>query len=203
MIAYVRGTVMALAPTTAVLDVGGVGLELQCAPGTLADLRLGQPSTLAAALVVREDDMTLYGFADEDERTVFQLLQTVSGVGPRLAQSLLAVHRPDDLRRAVATEDVAALMKVSGVGRKGAQRLVLELKDRLGAPSSGAVDLTDGPGSSPAGAAWQASVHSALVGLGWTTRDADTAVVAVAEELGPDADVSGALRAALRTLDRA
>jgi Holliday junction DNA helicase RuvA len=203
MIAYVRGTVTVLSPSAAVLDVGGIGLELQCAPGTLAELRLGQTSTLAASLVVREDDLTLYGFADEDERSAFEILQTVSGVGPRLAQSLLAVHRPDELRRAVATEDVAALMKVSGVGRKGAQRLVLELKDRLGAPLGGSVDLTDEAAVTASGPVWQGSVHSALVGLGWSARDADSAVAAVAEELGADVDVATALRAALRTLDRA
>ena len=203
MIAYVRGTVTVLTPSAAVLDVGGIGLELQCAPGTLAELRLGQASTLAASLVVREDDLTLYGFADEDERSVFEILQTVSGVGPRLAQSLLAVHRPDELRRAVATEDVTALMKVSGVGRKGAQRLVLELKDRLGAPAGGAVDLTEGSVAGATGPAWQGSVHSALVGLGWSARDADAAVASVAEDLAPDTEVATALRAALRTLDRA
>ena len=203
MIAYVRGTVTVLTPSAAVVDVGGIGLELQCAPGTLAELRLGQTSTLAASLVVREDDLTLYGFADEDERSVFEILQTVSGVGPRLAQSLLAVYRPDELRRAVATEDVAALMKVSGVGRKGAQRLVLELKDRLGAPTGGSVDLTDEAVPAASGPAWQGSVHSALVGLGWSSRDADAALAAIAEDLPADADVSTALRAALRSLDRA
>ena len=127
MIAYVRGSVASVGAGSAVVDVGGIGLELQCAPGTLAELRVGHQATLAATLVVREDSMTLYGFADEDERSAFEILQTVSGVGPRLAQSVLAALTPDALRRAVATDDLTALMKVSGVGRKGAQRLVLEL----------------------------------------------------------------------------
>ncbi|MEJ7727522.1 MAG: Holliday junction branch migration protein RuvA, partial [Actinomycetes bacterium] len=106
MIAFVDGQVAALAPDGAVLVVGGVGLALQCTPGTLARLRVGERTRLATALVVREDSLTLYGFVDEDERTTFELLQTASGVGPRLAQAMLAVHAPDDLRRAVATEDL-------------------------------------------------------------------------------------------------
>jgi Holliday junction DNA helicase RuvA len=201
VIAYVRGPVAAVGPGSAVIEVGGLGLELQCAPSTIAELRLGQTATLAASLVVREDSLTLFGFADEDERQVFETLQTVTGVGPRLAQSLLAVHRPDSLRRAVAGDDVAALMKVPGVGRKGAQRLVLELKDRLGAPTG--TDLGAPSTSSHDGPVWQGQVHAALVGLGWSTREADTAVAAVAEEVEPDADVATVLRAALRTLDRA
>ena len=199
MIAYVRGSVASVGLTTAVVDVGGVGLELQCAPATLADLRVGQQASLAAALVVREDSLTLYGFADDDERSVFEILQTVTGVGPRLAQAMLAVHSPDSLRRAVLADDVTALMKVSGVGRKGAQRLVLELKDRLGAPSGEVVDLS----SSYAGPAWQGPVHAALVGLGWSTREAEAAVAAVAPEFGADAAVGDVLKAALRSLDRA
>ena len=133
VIAFVSGRVAALAPDGAVVEVGGVGLAVQCTPGTLAALRLGEQAHLPTSLVVREDSLTLYGFADEDERVVFELLQTASGVGPRLAQAMLAVHDPDTLRRAVATEDLAALMQVPGIGRKGAQRIVLELKDRLGA----------------------------------------------------------------------
>jgi Holliday junction DNA helicase RuvA len=200
VIAYVRGSVASLGLTTAVVDVGGIGLELQCAPGTLADLRVGQAATLSASLVVREDSLTLYGFADEDERSIFEILQTVTGVGPRLAQAMLAVHSPDALRQAVATDDVTALMKVSGVGRKGAQRLVLELKDRLGAPSGGVVDLSGT--TSHDGPAWSGPVHAALVGLGWSTREADAALAAIAPDVEVDADVSTVLRAALRSLDR-
>jgi holliday junction DNA helicase RuvA len=200
MISFVRGTVASVGATTAVVDVGGIGLELQCTPATLGDLRVGHAASLPATLVVREDSMTLYGFADSDERSVFELLQTVTGVGPRLAQSLLSVLSPDQLRVAVATEDLTALTRVPGVGRKGAQRLVLELKDRLGAPS-GVVDLARVSGS--AGPAWQGQVHAALVGLGWSPREADSAVEAVAGEVADDADVATVLRAALRTLDRA
>ncbi len=200
MIAFVRGHVVSAGASTAVLDVCGVGYELQCTPRTLASLRVGHEATLAATMVVREDSMTLFGFADSDERAVFEKLQSVTGVGPRLAQALLAAHTPDSLRLAVATEDVKALTRVSGVGTKGAQRLVLELKDKLGAPSGAIVDLTPGSGAGPV---WQGQVHSALVGLGWSAREADDAVAAVAEEAAPDADVATVLRLALRSLDRA
>jgi Holliday junction DNA helicase RuvA len=200
VISFVRGTVASVGATTAVVDVGGIGLELQCTPAMLGELRVGHAASLPATLVVREDSMTLYGFADADERSVFELLQTVTGVGPRLAQSLLSVLSPDAQRVAVATEDLTALTRVPGVGRKGAQRLVLELKDRLGAPS-GVVDL--GRGGAVSGPAWQGQVHAALVGLGWSPKEADAAVEAVRDEVADDADVATVLRAALRALDRA
>src|ERR1700728_3335812 len=135
MIAHLDGTVCGLAPDGAVIEVGGVGLLVQCTPGTLAGLRMGERAKVATSLTVREDALTLYGFATEDERNVFELLQTASGVGPRLALAMLAVHDPDALRRAVAAEDVKALTMVPGIGNKVAQRIILEMKDRLGAPS--------------------------------------------------------------------
>jgi Holliday junction DNA helicase RuvA len=203
VIASVRGCVTALAPDAALVEVGGVGLSVQCTPGTLARLRVGETVRLPTALVVREESLTLYGFAEEDERVVFELLQTASGVGPRLAQAMLAVHSPDALRRAVATEDLAALTQVPGIGRKGAQRIVLELRDRLGAP-------VGAPGRGIAGAglvpAWRDQLHAALVHLGWAAREADEAVaiVAPAADASDDPpDVAALLRAALRTLDRA
>lgn len=204
MIAYVRGQVTAVRPTEAVVDVGGIGMALHCTPATTASLRLGEVAQLAASLVVREDSLTLYGFADEDEKTVFELLQTASGVGPRLAQAMLSVHSPDDLRRAVATEDLVALTKVPGIGRKGAQRIVIELKDKLGLPGAGP-SLAAAPSAQASGAAdWQVQVHEALLGLGWSTREADRAVETVATELNGDTDldVSTLLRKALRTLAR-
>ena len=202
MIAYVRGLVTDLRADVAVIEVGGaagaIGLELICGPGTLAQLREGQQATLAAALIVREDSLTLYGFTDDDERTVFDVLQTVSGVGPRLAQAALSVHRPDALRKAVATDDLVALMKIPGVGRKGAQRMALELKDRLGPPLGGA----SAGGLQPAATGWAEQVHAGLVALGWSPRDADSAVVTVAASADQDADVSTLLRLALQSLDR-
>jgi holliday junction DNA helicase RuvA len=198
VIAFVRGTVAAVHLDSAVVEVGGVGLQVLCTPSTLATLRTGDQARLPTSMVVREDSLTLFGFADEDERSLFELLQTASGVGPKLAQAMLAVHGPDELRRAVAGDDLAALTKVPGIGRKGAQRIVLELKDRIGAvtPSSGAE--TARPGAD--GAEWRDQVHQALLGLGWSTRDAESAVDAVTDQAGDAPDVSVLLRAALRTL---
>jgi holliday junction DNA helicase RuvA len=203
VIAFVRGTVADVTLGSAVVEVGGVGLELVCTPNTLATLRVGAPATLPTSMVVREESLTLFGFLDEDEKTCFELLQTASGVGPKLAQAMLAVHRPDELRRAVAAEDVKTLTTVPGIGQKGAQRIILELKDRIGVPG------TVGPGRvAPAAApqdAWRAQVHAGLVGLGWSAKEADKAVETVAPDAGDTAapDVAGLLRAALRTLSKA
>jgi Holliday junction DNA helicase RuvA len=207
MIAHLTGPVAAVAPEGAVIEVGGVGLLVQCTPGTLAGLRLGEQARLATTLVVREDALTLYGFATDDERNTFELLQTASGVGPRLAQAMLAVLSPDALRRAVAAEDLATLTSVPGIGRKGAQRIVLELAGRLGAPAEVGVPASAAP-TAPAGPLWQEQVRAGLVSLGWQGREADQAIAAVepdlaahAEEAG-DVNVAIALRAALRVLGR-
>ena len=206
MIAFVSGRVAALAPDGAVVEVGGVGLTVQCTPGTLAALRIGEQAHLPTSLVVREESLTLYGFADEDERVVFELLQTASGVGPRLAQAMLAVHDPDTLRRAVASEDLATLVQVPGIGRKGAQRIVLELKDRLGAVR-GSTTTVRRSGAVYGG--WRDQLHGALLGLGWSGREADEGVAAAApygEEAtaaGDAPDVGALLKVALRSLSRA
>ena len=207
MIDFIRGDVRQVAATHIVVDVGGMGLRLQATPATIAELREGETRQFPASLIVREDAWTLYGFADVDERSVFEVLQTVSGVGPRLAQGMLAALRPDALRQIVATEDIAALTQVPGIGKKGAQRLVLELKDKLGAPSIGSSAAREAVGGDPAQTgAWQSQVHAALVGLGWGIRDADAALTAVAEEFGEDADsaeIAVLLRAALQSMGRA
>lgn len=201
MIASVRGRVLHLGLTNAVVEVGGVGLELQCTPDTLAGLRHGQEVLLPTSLVVREDSLTLFGFADDDERQLFELVQTASGVGPKLAQAMLAVLRPDVLRAAVAGEDVRTLTTVPGIGQKGAQRIILELKDRIGVPTGVASAPTPAVGAVPA---WQGQVHAGLVGLGWTPKEADKAVAAVAPEAeqAPEPDVATLLRSALRSLSR-
>lgn len=201
MIAFVSGQVAALAPDAAVIEVGGVGMQVLCAPGTLASLRVGSPARLATSLVVREDSLTLYGFADDDERQVFELLQSVSGVGPRLAQTILAVHAPDALRAAVAAGDEKALTAVPGIGKKGAQRLLLELKDRLGAPLGHGADRAVG---TPVSASWRDQLHAALLGLGYAVREADDAVAAVTPqaEAAAEPNVGALLRAALQTLNR-
>ncbi|MER0478709.1 Holliday junction branch migration protein RuvA [Streptomyces sp. Edi2] len=205
MIAFVSGPVAALAPDTAVVEVGGIGMAVQCTPDTLSALRIGQPAKLATSLVVREDSLTLYGFADDDERQTFELLQTASGVGPRLAQAMLAVHSPDTLRLAVSTGDEKTLTAVPGIGKKGAQKLLLELKDRLGEPV--------GTGRAGVGSAvtagWRDQLHAALIGLGYATREADEAVAAVAPQAeaavaeGGSPQVPQLLKAALQTLNRA
>jgi Holliday junction DNA helicase RuvA len=205
MIAHLNGTVAGISPDGAVLDIGGVGMRIQCTPGTLATLKPGERAQVATSLVVREDSLTLFGFASDDERNVFELLQTASGVGPRLALAMLAVHTPDALRRAVATEDLNALTMVPGVGKKGAQRIVLEMKDRLGSPGEGGDGL---PGTRPAQRApgWRDQVQSGLINLGWPARDADGAIAALEEDgtivAGEPVDVAAALRAALRKLSK-
>ncbi|WP_327307678.1 Holliday junction branch migration protein RuvA [Streptomyces sp. NBC_01298] len=209
MIAFVSGPVAALAPNLAVIEVGGVGMAVHCTPNTLAGLRTGEPARLATSLVVREDSLTLYGFADDDERQVFELLQTASGVGPKLAQAMLAVHSPDALRAAVSVGDEKALMAVSGIGKKGAQKLLLDLKDKLGAPlgSSGLVGAQRAAASGPA--PWSEQLSAALIGLGYAPRDAEDAVSAVTPQAeaaiaaGGAAPVPQLLRAALQSLNRA
>jgi Holliday junction DNA helicase RuvA len=205
MIAFVSGPVAALAPDTAVVEVGGIGMAVQCTPNTLSGLRVGQPARLATSLVVREDSLTLYGFADDDERQTFELLQTASGVGPRLAQAMLAVHSPDTLRTAVAGGDEKTLTAVPGIGKKGAQKLLLELKDRLGAPLGNSRAAI----GSAVTAGWRDQLHAALIGLGYATREADEAVAAVAPQAeaavadGGQPQVPQLLKAALQTLNRA
>lgn len=200
MIASLTGTVSALRLDAAVLSVAGVGLLVHASPRTLADLRVGQPAHLATTLVVREDSLTLYGFTDDDERATFETLQTVSGIGPRLALSMLAVHAPEALRRAVATDDLGALRKVPGVGLKGAQRMALELKGKLGLP--GAVEHSTPDDVQSDEDAWRGQVRDALVGLGWAAKVADDAVGKVAPAAGEPVDVPAVLRAALQRLGR-
>lgn len=211
MIASVNGRVAAVGPDGAVVEVGGVGLAVQCTPGTIARLQVGENARLATSLVVREDSLTLYGFADDDERQLFELLQTANGVGPRLAQAILAIHPPREIRRAVSMGDLKALQQVPGIGKKGAERLVLELRDRLGSTSTDtSLDAPATPGlpSVAPVAPWRDQLTSALVGLGWSSREAESAVL----QLAPVADeqivatgsveVAVLLRQALQLLGR-
>ncbi len=209
MIASVTGRVSAVSPDGAVVEVGGIGLAVQCTPGTIARLQLGESARLSTSLVVREDSLTLYGFADDDERQLFELLQTANGVGPRLAQAVLAIHPPREVRRAVSMADVKALMQVPGIGRKGAERLILELRDRLGTTTSDtSLDSPVGlPAVTPV-APWRDQLTAALVSLGWTLREADGAVSQLApvadEQLATTGSVEVAvlLRQALQLLGR-
>ena len=201
MIAQVSGNVAAVGPTSAVVETGGIGLLALCSPGTLAGLRVGQRTTLFTSLVVREDALTLFGFATADEREFFELLITATGVGPKLAQAALAVLSPDELRVAIAGEDLVALCRVPGIGRKGAQRIVLELKDKINAV--GLVGTLGAP-TLPGQALWRNQVTQGLVGLGWALRDAEAACDDVAPLLAeqPDLGVPALMRAALLSLAR-
>jgi holliday junction DNA helicase RuvA len=199
MIAFVRGRVAAVTPSSVVVEVGGIGLELMCTPGTLATLRPGHESTLPTSMVVREDSLTLFGFLDDDEKSSFELVQTASGVGPKVAQAMLAVLSPDDLRRAISTDDVKTLTRVPGIGQKGAQRIILELRDRIGAPTG----TGSGAGAVSGAEPWRDQVHQGLLGLGWSAKEADKAVEAVSDEAGAQPDVGRLMRAALQTLSRA
>ncbi|SKC71533.1 Holliday junction branch migration protein RuvA [Krasilnikoviella flava] len=204
MIASLTGTVTHVTLERAVLDVGGVGYLVHATPGTLAGLRVGERAQLHTTLVVREDSMTVFGFAEADEREVFETAQSVSGVGPRIALAMLAVLTPDALRRAVAAEDLAALRRIPGVGPKSAQRLVLELSGKLGAPGvAGADDAVPDVAPTHGGDPARDQVVEALVGLGWATKVAqDTVEQVLADRSDGDGaiDVAATLRAALRSL---
>ena len=184
MISFVRGTVAHATADQLVIDLGSVGITVLCTPGTALSVRHGEHVELMTTMVVREDGWTLYGFTDPDERTVFE-----------------------QLRRAVASSDEAAITKVPGIGRKGAQRLILELADRLG-PLPTAVTGDRAVSSSAAGG-WQQAVAAGLMSLGWSAREADAAVAGIDPALAADAsaagaaaDIGGLLKAALRGLDR-
>ena len=196
MIASVRGQVISVELDHAVIEVGGVGLAVYAVPATLATLRRGDQAQLATSLVVREDSLTLYGFADAAARELFVLLQTVSGVGPRLALATLAVLDPDALRTALAGGDLVALTRVPGIGRKAAERLIVELRDRVGSLAAAA----PGPGTR-AGGAVRTQVTEALIGLGFASRQAEQVVDAVlAETDSTPAQTSDVLRSALTRL---
>ncbi|KQT98153.1 MULTISPECIES: Holliday junction branch migration protein RuvA [Sanguibacter] len=201
MIASLSGTVQTVRLDSAVLSVAGIGYLVYATPATLATLRVGAEASLSTSLVVREDSLTLYGFTDDDERSVFEASQTVSGVGPRLALAMLAVHTPDGLRRALAGGDVKALTRVPGIGAKGAQRLILELGDKLGQPTG-----LDAAGVAPTAALGdqREQVVQALVSLGWSAKVAEDAIATVLDESGATtvttADVPVVLRSSLKVL---
>jgi Holliday junction DNA helicase RuvA len=201
VIASVRGQVLSVELDHAVVEVGGIGLAVHAVPATLATLRRGEAARLDTLLVVREDSLTLYGFTDATARELFVLLQTVSGVGPRLALATLAVLEPDTLRAALADGDLTVLTRVPGIGRKGAERLVVELRDKVG----GFASTASGPAAHGGGPV-RTQVAEALVGLGFAARQAEQAVDAVLAEAhsesAPASDTSELLRSALTRLGR-
>ena len=206
MIATVSGTVGGLTGEVAVVEVGGFGVAVLCSPNTLAGLRVGERAMLWTSLVVREDSLTLFGFATEAERVTFEMLQTATGVGPKLAQAILAALSPAEIRSAVLTEDHDALMRVSGVGRKGAQRLVIELAGKVGLLPHlpGVPDARPAPNQGSLQPSWNDAVRNALVSLGYSAREADDAVARVASDAasdeGVELDASSGLRRALSAL---
>ncbi|GLB83378.1 Holliday junction branch migration protein RuvA [Mycobacterium kiyosense] len=195
MIASVRGEVLEVALDHAVIEAAGVGYRVNATPSTLATLRTGTEARLITAMIVREDSMTLYGFGDVETRDLFHTLLSVSGVGPRLAMATLAVHDALALRQALADGDVTALTRVPGIGKRGAERMILELRDKIGAVA--------GSGAAPAvnGHAVRGPVVEALVGLGFAAKQAEEATdkVLAADH---DATTSTALRAALSLLGK-
>jgi Holliday junction DNA helicase RuvA len=195
MIASVRGEVLDVALDHVVIEASGVGYRVNATPSTLSALRRGTQTRLITAMVVREDSMTLYGFADSDARDLFVTLLGVSGVGPRIAMATLAVYDAPALRLALADGDVTALTRVPGIGKRGAERLVLELRDKVGpvGPSAGA--------PVPGGHAVRGQVVEALVGLGFAVRQAEQATDAVLAG-DEEATTSSVLRAALTLLGK-
>jgi len=199
VISSVRGPVLEIGLDHAVVEVGGLGYAVFCTPNTLASLRRGIEARLSTTLIVREESLTLFGFADADERELFLLLQTVSGIGPRLALATIAVLEPDVLRRALHDGDLTTLQRIPGVGKKSAERLVVELRDKvLVTPTAAPATLGSTSGAT---GGHRDQVVEALVGLGFTLKPAEQAVDAVLAET-PDADPSRLLRTALSSLGR-
>ncbi|MBG0741613.1 Holliday junction branch migration protein RuvA [Paeniglutamicibacter antarcticus] len=201
MISFVRGPVAQIGLSSAVIDVHGIGMLVHAAPKTLGGLRTGQEATLVTSMIVREDSMTLYGFANSSEREVFDVLLSVSGIGPRLALAVLAVHEPETIRVAVAGADGKTFTKVPGIGPKVAGRIVLELTGKLLPEGTGASGSTAAGAAGPA--AWKPQVIAAMTGLGWSEKDAAMSIdKATADEpvLLENANVAAILRATLRWL---
>ncbi len=195
MIASVRGEVLEIALDHAVIEAAGVGYKVMATPSTLATLRRGDQARLITAMIVREDSQTLYGFADADARDLFATLIGVSGVGPKIALATLAVYDATALRQALADGDVAALTRVPGIGKRGAERMILELRDRIGAsPGAGGPTV-----AGPLGV--RGPVVEALVGLGFPAKQAEEACDKVLAD-DPEANTSTALRAALSMLGK-
>jgi Holliday junction DNA helicase RuvA len=199
VIAQLSGEVVVADSGGVVLNVGGVGFRVSCPPSVSA--LPGAKLTLATSLVVKEDSLSLYGFLSPTERDAFELLLSASGVGPRTALACISVLPLPELVRAIRSENLAALTRVPGIGKKGAQKLVIELKDKIIALGNG-VDL-DGTGAAEA-PDWREQVLGGLQGLGWGLKDAETACEAVAPLVAenPSLPVGQIMRAALQRLAR-
>lgn len=193
MISQLHGTIVSSRLDSVVIDVGGVGMQVMCTPGTSASLTVGKSATVITSLVVREDSLTLYGFTHTDERDMWQLVQTVSGIGPKVALAFVAVLSPDEARTALGQGDLAALTRVPGIGKKGAERLVVELKDKVVAGPAGVSSVSE---------PWRSQVRDALVGLGWSAKESEKAVETVAKKVTAELEgnVAGILKLALQSM---
>lgn len=196
MISLINGTVRSISLDKAIIEVGGVGLSLSITQKTSSQLNIGVPAQFFTTLIVREDALTLYGFLDDADRALFELVQTVSGIGPKVALSIVSALSPSQLAVAVTQEDVSAIEKVPGIGRKGAQRLILELKGKLS-------DFGTYSKVSHHQPIWREQLTSALVSLGFTAKDSDAAISQVVGNLAEDGidaqtlDLSDLLKRAL------
>jgi Holliday junction DNA helicase RuvA len=179
MISLLSGTVRSIHTDRLVVEVGGFGLSVLVTPATTTQVSLGVQVQLFTSLVVREDSLTLFGFVNEESRSLFELVQTVSGIGPKVALSILGALTPEDLGRAISQEDIGAIEKVPGIGRKGAQRMILELKGKL----SDLSHVQQYKGHQPA---WREQLSSALVSLGFSPKESDNAISVVVSELQVD-----------------
>ena len=198
MISSLRGVATHVGLDRVVVDLHGVGLLVHTPPAVAASCRADSEVELATSMIVREDSLTLYGFAGVGERDTFELAQTVTGVGPRVAMALLSVLSPQELANAVAAGDLATLTKVPGIGKKGAERIALELRGKL--PETPGVAA--GAAAAPSAGGWQEQVTEALIGLGYSARQSSEAVDTVAKDASGGTDVSSALRTALQVLAR-
>lgn len=191
MIAHLSGSILDVRLNQLVIDVGGIGYQVTVAPELAADSRVGQSISLHTSLVVREDSWTLFGFSNADAKNLFEQLQSVTGIGPKVASALLAVYQPEELRSAIAAQDNAALERVPGIGKKVASRIILELKDKFGGGYRSKSSLS-GP--------WRAQVIGALTGLGCSAKEAESALDDVLSDFGrtpTEADLPEMLKLAL------
>jgi Holliday junction DNA helicase RuvA len=197
MISMINGIVRSIGADRAIVEVGGVGLSITITPATSALLNIGAPAQFYTSLVVREDSLTLFGFLDDEVRTLFELVQTVSGIGPKVAMSIVAALSPSQLGMAVAQEDISAIEKVPGIGRKGAQRLILELKGKLS-------DFGTGHKSAHHQPVWREQLASALISLGFSAKESDNAITSVVNQISEEggdansAELSDLLKRALQ-----
>jgi holliday junction DNA helicase RuvA len=203
VIAHLTGTVSQVGGTWVDIDLGGFGVRALATPATVASVTVGKVATLATSLVVRQDSLTLFGFSDPEERDAFEMVQTASGIGPKLAQAVVSVLPPAELRNAILSENLVALTKVPGIGRKGAQKMVIELKEKVNALGP-VPDLGGAASALPGPAAWRDQVASGLESLGWSARDAAAAVEGIAplQEQNPALGIGELMRAALQSLAR-